>query len=200
MNLTQHIKVVFSDSISLKDLVAKTLVPTIVEASQKLVRCFRDGGKVLSCGNGGSACDAAHFTAEIANRFLIERDGLSAITLNSDVALLTAIANDYSYQDIFTRQIKALGKKDDVLLAISTSGNSQNIVKAINKAHECGMQVIALTGNDGGEMATVLTVGDIEIRVPAKVTPRIQEVHILIIHCLCELVDKILFEKIEEKI
>ncbi len=195
MSLTERIKAAFVDGVSLKEVVAKTLTPTIVEAGQMLADCLRDGGKILSCGNGGSACDASHFTAEMVNRFIIERNPLSAISLNTDMAVLTAVANDYEYVDIFAKQIKALSKKGDVLLAISTSGNSQNIVRAINMAHECGMLVIALTGRDGGDMASVLVAGDIEIRVPSKVTPRIQEVHIIIIHCLCDLIDHILFKK-----
>lgn len=197
MNLTEHIETIFSDSISLKGLVAKTLAPTILMAGQMLSQCLSSGGKVLSCGNGGSACDAAHFALELSNRFIVERDGFSAIALNVDAALLTAIANDYDYQNIFARQIKALGKKDDVLLAISTSGNSQNVVQAIIKAHECGMKVIALTGRDGGAVTHVLNAKDIEMCIPSKVTPRIQEMHILIIHCLCEIVDKILVKKNE---
>ncbi len=194
-NLVEQVKTNFVDSASLKNSIVESLAPVIVEAGQMLANCISHGGKILSCGNGGSGCDAAHFNGELVNRFMIERDPLSAICLNTDTAALTAIANDYSYQDIFTKQIKALGKKGDVLLAISTSGNSQNIVRAIIRAHECGLRVIALTGRDGGEMARALAVGDLEIRVPAKVTPRVQEVHILVIHCLCELIDKILFEK-----
>lgn len=201
MDLVEHIKTTFYESIKLKDAVAKTSSQTIVEAGEMLAKCFRDGGKVLSCGNGGSACDAQHFNAEILNRFQIERDGLPAVALTADVAVLTAIANDYGYQNVFARQIKALGEEGDVLLAISTSGNSQSIVQAILKAHECGMRVIALTGNDGGAIVNVLDGTDIEIRVPSKATPRIQEMHILIIHCLCDLVDQLLFgNKFEEKV
>jgi D-sedoheptulose 7-phosphate isomerase len=195
MSLTKRIKAVFVDGISLKKTVGETLVPTIVEAGQLLAGCLRDGGKILSCGNGGSACDANHFNTEMVNRFMIERSPLPAISLNTDMAVLTAIANDYDYADVFAKQIKALGKKGDVLLAISTSGNSLNIVRAINMAHESGMPVVALTGRDGGDIAGALIAGDIEIRVPGKVTPRIQEVHITIIHCLCDLIDHILFEK-----
>ncbi|MDR1012350.1 MAG: SIS domain-containing protein [Coxiellaceae bacterium] len=192
MNLMQHIRFSFQENIKLKIKASEMLIPIIVEASQVLVNCIQNGGKILSCGNGGSACDAMHFNAEIANRYIVERNGLSAITLVSDTALLTAISNDYSYQDIFSRQIKALGNKNDVLLSISTSGNSENIIKAILKAHECKIRVIALTGNNGGKIAKILTTDDVEIRVPSSVTPRIQESHILVIHCLCELVDILL--------
>lgn len=200
MNLSEHVKTIFADGADLKNLVAKTLAPGIVEASQMLVNCIRGGGKILSCGNGGSACDAMHFNAELVNRYIIERNPLPAIALNTDMAVLTAVSNDYSYNDVFSKQIKAIGKKGDVLFCISTSGNSPNIVRAISKAHECGLQVIALTGRDGGDMANALEAGDIEIRVPGKVTPRIQEVHIVIIHCLCDLIDKILFEKVGETV
>ena len=199
MSLSEHVKNIFADSANLKNLVVKTLAPSIVEASQMLVNCIRGGGKILSCGNGGSACDAMHFNAEIVNRFMIERDPLPAIALNADMAVLTAVSNDYSYNDVFSKQIKAIGRKGDVLLCISTSGNSQNLVRAISKAHECGLQVIALTGRDGGDMANALRASDLEIRVPGTVTPRIQEVHIVIIHCLCDLIDRILFEKVGEK-
>jgi phosphoheptose isomerase len=194
MNLAEHVRTIFTDSANLKNLAAGVLAPAIIEAGFVLINCIRGGGKILSCGNGGSACDANHFNAELMNRFMFERDPLPAIALNADAVLLTAIANDYSYYDVFSKQIKALGKKNDVLLAISTTGNSQNIIMAINKAHECGLQVIALTGRDGGKMAMALAAGDIEIRVPSEITPRIQEVHILIIHCLCELIDKALFK------
>lgn len=200
MNLAEHVQNIFADSVNIKSLLAKTLAPRVVEAGQMLVTSIRSGGKILTCGNGGSACDAMHFTTELVNRFVIERNPLPAITLNADMAVLTAVSNDYSYNDIFSKQIKALGKRGDVLLCISTSGNSPNIVRAIGKAHECGLQVVALTGRDGGDMANALEAGDIEIRVPGKVTPRIQEVHILVIHCLCDLIDTILFEKAEGKV
>ncbi len=193
MSLVEYTKTIFTDSANLKILAATTLIPSIVEASQMLVKCIRSGGKVLSCGNGGSACDAMHFSGELVNRFMIERSPLPAIALNTDVGVLTAISNDYSYEDIFAKQIQALGKKGDVLFCISTSGNSLNIVRAISKAHEGGLHVVALTGKDGGDTADALEAGDIEIRVPSKVTPRIQEIHILVIHCLCDLIDKVLF-------
>jgi D-sedoheptulose 7-phosphate isomerase len=152
-----------------------------------------DNGKILSCGNGGSAGDAQHFSAELLNRFEKERPGLPAIAISTDTSTITAIANDYSYEEIFSKQVLALGMANDTLLAISTSGNSTNIVQAIGAAHEREMSVIALTGNDGGKIASELRKNDIEIRVPSDRTARIQEVHLVIIHCLCDLIDNKLF-------
>lgn len=185
----------FKYSIDLKEKSVDILSAFIADAGNILANCLKGGGKILACGNGGSACDADHFVCEIANRFVMERDGLAAVSLVSNQALLTAIGNDYSYEDIFSRQIKALANKSDVLLAISTSGNSGNVIKAIHMAHTCGMRIIALTGKDGGEMAKILHGNDIEIRVPDSITPRIQEVHVLVIHILCSLIDKMLFGK-----
>ncbi|EKE01144.1 MAG: phosphoheptose isomerase [uncultured bacterium] len=199
MNLTYRIQESFYQSIELKKVALEVLLQPTLAASEMLVQCIKNGHKVLSCGNGGSACDAQHFTAELVNRFIIERDNLPAISLTADTAVLTAIANDYSYQEVFAKQIKALGRENDVLLAISTSGKSQNVIRAVREAHSRKMQVIALTGGNGGEMASLLKKTDIEIRVPSSVTPRIQEVHILVIHCLCDLIDRQLFDTIEEK-
>ena len=154
-------------------------------------------GKVLSCGNGGSAGDAQHFSAELLNRFEIERPGLPAVALTTDSSTLTAIANDYEYDQIFSKQILALGTNRDVLLAISTSGNSPNIIKAVQAAHERNMQVLSLTGNKGGKLAKLLKGDDIEIRVPSDRTARIQEIHLLVIHCLCDIIDAILFGGVE---
>ena len=148
---------------------------------------------MLSCGNGGSAGDAQHFSSELLNRFERERPSLPAIALTTDSSTITSIANDYSYNEIFSKQIRALGQPGDVLLAISTSGNSANIIQAIQAAHDREMIVVALTGRDGGDMASLLLPEDVEIRVPAKVTARIQEVHLLAIHCLCDLIDSQLF-------
>ncbi len=149
--------------------------------------------KILSCGNGGSAGDAQHFSSELLNRFERERPGLPAIALTTDSSTLTSIANDYAYEDIFAKQVRALGRSGDILLAISTSGNSENVNRAIAAAHERSMQVVALSGRDGGRMAEILVAGDVEIRVPADRTARIQEVHLVIIHCLCDLIDESLF-------
>lgn len=194
MNLNSHINNVFEESIRLKTLVKDTLIPDIVLAGNMMSDCLRDKHKILCCGNGGSASDAQHFTAELVNRFLIERAPLPCITLNADTSVLTAIANDYSYREIFAKQIMALGEKADILLAISTSGNSPNIVQAIEAAHQKNLRVIALTGGDGGALAGILQKGsDLEMRVPASITPRIQEAHILILHCLCDLIESLLF-------
>lgn len=178
----------FRESIALKQA-SESLAPSIVAAGQLMTRCLLNDGKILSCGNGGSASDAQHFSGEMLGRFEMERPGLPAVALTTDTSALTAIGNDYQYADIFARQIRALGQSDDVLLAISTSGNSENVLRAIHTAHERGMRVIALTGRDGGSIAQALSADDLEIRVPAQRTSRIQEVHILTIHCLCDLVD-----------
>jgi D-sedoheptulose 7-phosphate isomerase len=151
------------------------------------------GGKILSCGNGGSAGDAQHFSAELLNRFEKERPGLPAIAISTDTSTLTAIANDYDYNEIFSKQVSALGTDGDILLAISTSGNSANVIAAIEAAHERGMRVVAMTGKDGGKIASVLSETDTEIRVPSERTARIQEVHLVVIHCLCDLIDTYLF-------
>ena len=155
--------------------------------------CLLANRKILSCGNGGSAADAQHFSSELLNRFERERPGLPAIALTTDSSTLTSIANDYSYEEIFSKQVRALGQPGDILLAISTSGNSPNIVQAIGAASERDMCVIALTGRDGGKMAGNYRQGDVEIRVNAESTARIQEVHLLLIHCLCDLIDQQLF-------
>jgi len=157
---------------------------------------LQNDGKILSCGNGGSAGDAQHFSSELLNRFERERPGLPAVALTTDSSTLTSIANDYAYEDIFAKQIRALGRGGDVLLAISTSGNSENVNRAIAAAHERSMQVVALSGRDGGQMAEILSAGDVEIRVPAERTARIQEVHLVVIHCLCDLIDESLFGSI----
>ncbi len=195
MNFEKEITAIFSSSFTLAQQTARELWQVVAAASKLMAASLVRGGKLLSCGNGGSASDAMHFTAEIANRFLRERDGLAAIALSSNVSLLTAIANDYGYQYIFSRQIKALGNDGDVLLAISTSGNSENIILAIEQAQLGNMPVVFLSGNGGGKAANLLGEKDVNICVHSDCTPRIQEMHILIIHCLCELVDKILSEE-----
>ena len=154
-----------------------------------MTRSLLEDGKILSCGNGGSAADAQHFSSELLNRFELERPGLPAMALTTDSSTLTSIANDYAFVEIFAKQVRALGQPEDVLLAISTSGNSENVVRAIHAAHERGVRVVALTGRDGGAIAQSLGADDIEIRVPAERTCRIQEVHLLVIHCLCDLID-----------
>ncbi|WP_430459914.1 phosphoheptose isomerase [Thalassolituus sp. LLYu03] len=183
----------FGASIETKTLSAEQLPPYIERGAQVMVNALLNGGKILTCGNGGSAGDAQHFSSELLNRFERERPSLPAIALTTDSSTVTSIANDYSYNEIFSKQIRALGNPGDVLLAISTSGNSGNVVQAIQAAHERDMTVVALTGKNGGHMASLLTADDVEIRVPANVTARIQEVHLLVIHCLCDLIDCSLF-------
>lgn len=192
-NIIERIKNNFSDSIQTKIAAADTVLPIVAYASQKAVQCLLDGHKILSCGNGGSACDAIHFAAQMINRFKHERPGLPAIALGSDISTLTAISNDYSYHDVFAKQIRALGQPGDLLLAISTSGNSTNIIHAIKAAQDRELNVIALTGHDGGKIAGLLTENDVEVRVPAYDTPRIQETHLLIIHSICDIIDYQLF-------
>ena len=193
MNINEQIIAHFEESIATKRAALETIVPAIKEAGDVIAQRLQNGGKVLSCGNGGSAADAQHFSSELLNRFEMERPPLAAIALNTDTSTLTAIANDYSYDDIYAKQVSALGNAKDVLLAISTSGNSLNIIRAIDMAHERGLRVVALTGRDGGDTAAILEDNDIEIRVPSKRTARIQEVHLLVIHCLCDLIDQHLF-------
>lgn len=183
----------FGASIETKTLSAEELPPFIEQGAHVMVNSLIHGGKILSCGNGGSAGDSQHFSSELLNRFERERPSLPAIALTTDSSTITSIANDYSYNEVFSKQIRALGNPGDVLLAISTSGNSANVIQAIQAAHEREMTVVALTGKDGGDMASLLTADDVEIRVPAHVTARIQEVHLLVIHCLCDLIDCSLF-------
>lgn len=183
----------FQASIDTKQAAADSLPESIAAAGALMVDALRAGGKILSCGNGGSAGDAQHFSAELLNRFEMERPGLAAVALTTDSSTLTSIANDYNFGDVFAKQVRALGRAEDVLLAISTSGNSPNVVRAIEAAHDEQMRVVALTGRNGGKMAERLGNGDVEIRVPAENTARIQETHLLAIHCLCDLIDQSLF-------
>lgn len=179
----------FAESIATKQTAADALAESIAAAGQLMADALLSDGKILSCGNGGSAADAQHFSSELLNRFEMERPGLPAIALTTDASTVTSISNDYSYEEIFSKQVRALGKPQDVLLGISTSGNSENVIRAIDAAHERGMKVVALSGRDGGRMAELFEEGDVEIRVPATRTARIQEVHLLAIHCLCDLID-----------
>ena len=197
MDIDLRIRNHFLDSIETKRNALEELIIAIKHAANCISDSLLNEGKVLSCGNGGSAGDAQHFSAELLNRFEIERPGLPAVALTTDSSTLTAIANDYEYDQIFSKQILALGTNRDVLLAISTSGNSPNIVKAVQAAHERNMQVLSLTGNKGGKLAKLLKGDDIEIRVPSDRTARIQEIHLLVIHCLCDIIDAILFGGVE---
>ncbi|KPJ67996.1 MAG: DnaA initiator-associating protein DiaA [Coxiella sp. DG_40] len=194
MNNIERIKHNFNASIKTKSVTGETLAETISKAADIMVKCLKNEHKILSCGNGGSACDALHFAAEMLNRFQKERPSLPAIALNADMATLSSIANDYSYDEVFAKQINALGQAKDTLLAISTSGNSKNIIRAIQTAHKKNLHIIALTGRDGGVIATMLNKKDIEIRIATDSTPRIQETHLLIIHCLCDLIEHQLFK------
>ncbi len=179
----------FSDSIATKQEAAGLLAPAIARAAETLADALLQGHKILACGNGGSAADAQHFSSEMLNRFEMERPGLPALALTTDSSTLTSIANDYRFEEVFAKQVQALGQPGDVLLAISTSGNSPNVLRAVEAAHDRDLRVLALSGRDGGELARRVREQDIEIRVPAQSTARIQEVHILVIHCLCDLVD-----------
>ena len=189
----QRVRQLFAESIETKMKAAEVLPDAILAAGQCMVECLLNGGKILSCGNGGSAGDAQHFSSELLNRFERERPALPAVALTTDASTVTSIANDYSYNEIFSKQIRALGNQGDVLLAISTSGNSANVVQAIQAAHDRGMKVVSLTGRDGGKMAGMAAPGDVEVRVPAQSTARIQEVHLLVIHALCDHIDQQLF-------
>ena len=189
MDLQQRIREHFIASAETKRAAIDVLAAPIAAGVEAMVGSLMNGGKILACGNGGSAADAQHFAAELIGRFERERPGLAGIALTTDSSILTAVANDYDYNQIFVKQVQALGNPGDVLLAISTSGNSANIIAAIETAHEREMRVIAMTGKSGGKIKKLLREGDIEICVPAERTARIQEVHLLTIHCLCDGID-----------
>jgi D-sedoheptulose 7-phosphate isomerase len=193
MNLQDRIIKLFNDSIQTKQNTMVLLCGHIEYASQRIVETLVNDKKILTCGNGGSAGDAQHFASEMINRFERERPPLPVIALTTDSLTLTSIANDYSYDDVFVKQIRALGQTGDLLIVYTTSGNSSNIIKAVNAAHDKNMNVVALTGKEGGRLVTELNESDIEIRVPSQSTARIQEVHLLITHCLCDLIDHQLF-------
>ena len=199
MQVTTYIEQHFRDSIQTKADAAEILIPAIAKAGEMMATAIKNGHKILSCGNGGSASDAQHFSGELLNRLEMERPSLPGIALTTDTAAITAIGNDYSYAEIFSKQLHALGQPKDVLLAITTSGNSENILKAVDVAHKKNISVVALTGKDGGKLANLLSKDDIEIRVPATRTVRIQETHFLIIHCLCDLIDQYLFNQGEKQ-
>ncbi|TKB47916.1 phosphoheptose isomerase [Thalassotalea mangrovi] len=195
--MLERVKDNFRESIETKIASSEALPVAIEKAGMVMVECLLAGQKILSCGNGGSAGDAQHFSSELLNRYETERPSLPAIALTTDSSTLTSIANDYSYEEVFSKQVRALGNAGDILLAISTSGNSKNVIKAIEAAVARDMKIIALTGKDGGEIAGLLGENDVEIRVPSSRTARIQEVHLLAIHCLCEIIDTTLFPQAE---
>ena len=190
MNTQDFIRGLFEESIRAKQSASARLEEPIARAGELLVERIDLGLKVLSCGNGGSAADAQHFSSELLNRFETDRRGIAAIALTTDTSTLTSIANDIDYKSVFSRQIEALGRCGDILLAISTSGNSENVNEAIQQAHRQDMQTVALSGKDGGRMAALLGEDDVEIRVPANSTARVQEIHLLVIHCLCAVIDR----------
>lgn len=191
--MLERIKSNFTESIQTKIAASEALAGPIEQAGMIMVQALLAEKKILSCGNGGSAGDAQHFSAELLNRYETERPSLPAIALTTDSSTITSIANDYSYEEVFSKQVRALGNDGDILLAISTSGNSKNVIKAIEAAVSRDMPIIALTGRDGGDIAGLLGENDVEIRVPHARTARIQEVHLLVIHCLCEIIDSTLF-------
>ena len=196
--MLERIKSNFTESIQTKIEASEVLATPIEQASMIMVQALLNGNKILSCGNGGSAGDAQHFSAELLNRYETERPSLPAIALTTDSSTITSIANDYHYDETFSKQVRALGNQGDVLLAISTSGNSRNVIKAIEAAVARDMPIIALTGKDGGDIAGLLGENDVEIRVPSARTARIQEVHLVVIHCLCDIIDTTLFPQDEQ--
>ncbi|MFZ9585261.1 MAG: phosphoheptose isomerase [Pseudohongiellaceae bacterium] len=193
MQANQRVAELFRASLETKQKAMAVLPDRIAAAAGVMVNSLLADGKILACGNGGSAGDSQHFSSEMLNRFERERPALPAIALSTDTSTLTSIANDYSYEEIFSKQVRALGHAGDVLLAITTSGNSRNVLEAVKVAQQRQLRVVALTGRDGGALRGLLQSGDVEICVPSSVTARIQEVHLLVIHCLCDLIDNQLF-------
>ena len=191
--LAARVAAQFAESAKLKLDAAQPLNEPITRAGLLMAHALREGGKVLACGNGGSAADAQHFAAELVNRFEMERPPLAGIALTTDTSGITSIANDYAWLEVFSKQVRAIGRRGDVLLAISTSGNSGNVLDAVKVAHELGLRIVALTGNGGGKMAPLLRADDVHVCVPHKITARIQEVHLLALHCICDGIDFELF-------
>ena len=194
INLTDRIKEHFAESLSVKMLSMERLTLDLAQATQVMVNSLKLGGKILACGNGGSAGDAQHFAAELVGRFERERMELGAIDLTTDSSILTAIGNDYGFEEIFSKQVRAIGKKEDILLGISTSGNSPNVILAIKAAKKMGMRVVAFTGRGGGKIKDLLEPEDVHLCVPSERTARIQETHLLLIHCLCDGIDYLLLD------
>jgi D-sedoheptulose 7-phosphate isomerase len=197
MDLSLRITSQFTDSIAAKHAALAVMVEPINAAAHAMAQCLKNDGKIMACGNGGSAGDSQHFSAELLNRFERERAPLAAIALSTDTSTLTSIANDYRYEEVFSKQLQALGRRGDVLLAISTSGNSANVIEAIKVAHAKGIRVVALTGKAGGKIAGLLAPDDVHLCVPSDRTARIQEVHLLAIHCLCDGIDNLMYGEIK---
>ena len=189
MEFTERVTNIFTSHIETAQAALDEMANDIVDAATMMTAALLSDHKILSCGNGGSASDAQHFSSELLNRFERERPGLPALALTTDTSTITSISNDYTFDDIFSKQVSALGQQGDVLLAISTSGNSPNILRAVMAAHQRQMRCVVLSGNTGGDLLGVLEEDDIFLAVPAKLTARIQEIHIIIIHCLCDLID-----------
>lgn len=195
MSLPERIRNQFTDSVAVKQKALEAMAAPIEAGIRLMVACLKNDGKILACGNGGSAADAQHFAAELLNRFEMERPPLAAVALTTDSSTLTSIANDYRYEEVFSKQVLGLGRKGDVLLAISTSGNSPNVIEAMHAAHQRGMHIVALTGKQGGKMATLLKDEDVHLCVPSDRTARIQEVHLVTLHCLCDGIDHLILEQ-----
>ena len=193
-SLQQRVAAHFDESIRAKQTAAAVLAEPTARAALLMFQALAEDGKILVCGNGGSAADAQHFAAELTGRFEKERMELAAVALTTDTSALTAIGNDYGFDHIFSKQVRALGRAGDVLMGISTSGNSANVIEAIKAAHERDMKVVAFTGRDGGKIAAMLKEGDVLLNVPYPRTARIQEVHILLVHALCDCIDTMLTE------
>lgn len=188
----------FENSIQAKIETANVLPPAIAQSAKAMVSCLENGGKILVCGNGGSGAIAQHFSSKLLSHFEMERPPLPAIALTGDIATITAVGNHYGFAEVFSKQVAALGNEDDILLVISTSGDSENILKAVEEAHDLDMKVIALTGANGGRLQSMYNPEDIELRVPSNNTANIQENHFLIVHCLCDIIDQKLFAGLED--
>ena len=184
----------FLDNIEVQQVAAKELPVTVAIAVLAMVECLNSGGKIMACGNGGSAADAQHFAAELMGRFERERRELAAVALTTDTSILTAVGNDYSYDQVFSKQVRGLGKSGDILLAITTSGNSKNVIKAVESAQAMGIKVIALSGNGGGQLNKVLGANDLLLAAPSSRTARIQETHLVLLHALCDGIDHVMFD------
>ena len=184
----------FLDNIEVQQVAAKELPVTVAIAVLEMVECLNSGGKIMACGNGGSAADAQHFAAELMGRFERERRELAAVALTTDTSILTAVGNDYSYDQVFSKQVRGLGKSGDILLAITTSGNSKNVIKAVEAAQAMGIKVVALSGNGGGQLNNVLGANDLLLAAPSSRTARIQETHLVLLHALCDGIDHVMFD------